>query len=145
MVRTISGGNGGPLPSHAGIISCPEITFGLIFKVGVGLQASIDKMLESLLDKGYKQEVGAYYWNQYVKDWQNHRESTKAKYNRRAAIEAFHGHLKQQMLLEKFMDARGLERAERHILMTYITILSVALCRLQHGITEGLSNAKCFN
>jgi len=112
---------------------------------GYDSKAPIDNMLQFLLDKGYKQEVGAYYWNQYVKDWQDHRESTKAKYNRRAAIEAFHGHLKQQMLLEKFMDARGLERAERHILMTYITILAVALCRLQHGITDGLSNVKCFN
>ena len=112
---------------------------------GYDPNAPIARMLEFLLDKGYRQEVGAYYWNQYVRDWQDHRERSKEKYNRRAAIEAFHGHLKQQMLLEKFMDARGLERAERHILMTYITILAVALCRLQHGITDGLSNVKCFN
>jgi hypothetical protein len=49
------------------------------------------------------------------------------------------------MLLEKFMDARGIERAERHVLMVYISLLSVALCRLQHGVSDGLSNVKCFN
>jgi hypothetical protein len=48
------------------------------------------------------------------------------------------------MLLEKFMDARGIERAERHVLMVYISLLSVALCRLQHGVVESLSNVKCF-
>ena len=53
--------------------------------------------------------------------------------------------MKQQMLLEKFMDARGIERAERHVLMVYISLLAVALCRLQHGVMEGLSNVKCFN
>jgi hypothetical protein len=49
------------------------------------------------------------------------------------------------MPLEKFMDARGIERAERHVLMVYISRLSVALCRLQQGIAGGLSNVKCFN
>jgi hypothetical protein len=37
------------------------------------------------------------------------------------------------MFLEKFMNARGIERAERCVLMTYLSILVVALCRLQHG------------
>jgi hypothetical protein len=50
-----------------------------------------------------------------------------------------------QILLEKFMDARGVERVERHVLMVYISLLAVALCRLQHGVNEGLSNAKCPN
>jgi hypothetical protein len=49
------------------------------------------------------------------------------------------------MLLEKFMDARGIKRAERNVLMAYISMLSVALCRLQHGIVEHLSEVKCFN
>jgi len=40
------------------------------------------------------------------------------------------------------MDARGIQRAERHVLMSHITVLAVALCRLQHGISEGLSNVK---
>lgn len=43
------------------------------------------------------------------------------------------------------MDARGVERVERHVLMVYISLLAVALCRLQHGVNEGLSNAKCPN
>jgi hypothetical protein len=107
--------------------------------------APFDKILEFLQNKGFTEEVGAYYWNQYLREWQDSRDSTKKAYNRRAAIEAFHGHMKQQMLLEKFMDARGIERAERHVLMSYIAILAVALCRLQHGVTESLSNVKCFN
>lgn len=47
--------------------------------------------------------------------------------------------------LEKFMDARGIRRAEMHVLMSYVSLLAVALCRLQHGISEGLSEVKCFN
>jgi len=49
-------------------------------------------------------------------------------------VEWLYGHekgdMKQQMLIEKFMDARGIERAERHVLMVYISLLAVALCRL---------------
>ena len=107
--------------------------------------APIDKILEFLQNKGFTEEVGAYYWNQYLREWLDSRDSTKKAYDRRAAIEAFHGHMKQQMLLEKFMDARGIERAERHVLMVYISILAVALCRLQHGVAENLSDVKCFN
>jgi hypothetical protein len=44
--------------------------------------------------------------------------------------------MKQQMPLEKFMDARGIERAERHVLMVYISLLAMALCRLQHDKEE---------
>jgi len=112
---------------------------------GYDPNAPIEKVLEFLMNKGHVEEAGAYYWNQYVRDWRDLRDSTKKAYNRRAAIEAFHGHMKQQMLLEKFMDARGIERAERHVLMVYISLLAVALCRLQHGIMEGLSNVRCFN
>jgi len=112
---------------------------------GYDPNAPLEKMLDFLMNKGYTEEVGAYYWNRYVRDWRDSRDSTKKAYNRRAAIEAFHGHMKQQMLLEKFMDARGIERAERHVLMSYISLMAVALCRLQHGIADGLSNVKCFN
>jgi hypothetical protein len=38
------------------------------------------------------------------------------------------GRMKQQMLLEKFMDARGIKRAERHVLTIYISLLAVTLC-----------------
>ena len=55
------------------------------------------------------------------------------------------GHMEKQILLEKCMDARGTERAERHVLMIYISLLAVTLCWLQHGIVDGLSNVKCFN
>lgn len=112
---------------------------------GYDPNAPLEKMLEFLMNKGHTEEAGAYHWNQYVREWRDSRDSTKKAYNRRAAIEAFHGHMKQQMLLEKFMDARGIERAERHVLMVYISLLAVALCRLQHGIHDGLSNVKCFN
>jgi hypothetical protein len=112
---------------------------------GYDPNAPLEKILEFLMNKGYREEVGAYYWNQFVRDWRDSRDATKKSYNRRAAIEAFHGHMKQQMLLEKFMDARGIERAERHVLMVYVSLLAVALCRLQHGITDGLSNVRCFN
>jgi hypothetical protein len=53
--------------------------------------------------------------------------------------------MEKQILLEKCMDARGTERAERHVLMIYISLLAVTLCWLQHGIVDGLSNVKCFN
>jgi hypothetical protein len=112
---------------------------------GFNPDASTDEILTFLMQHGHIEAVGAYHWNRYVRAWRDNYDSTKKMYNRRAAIEAFHGHMKQQMLLEKFMDARGIRRAERHVLMSYIAMLAVALCRLQHGISDGLSCVKCFN
>jgi len=112
---------------------------------GFNPEASIGQILEFLMNHGEIEAVGAYHWNRYVRAWKDDFDATKKAYNRRAAIEAFHGHMKQQMLLEKFMDASGLEAAERHVRLFYIALLAVALCRLQHGVIEGLSNVKCFN
>ncbi len=88
--------------------------------------------------------VGSYYRNKHMKEWENNYDGTKAEYNKRAGIEAFHGHIKQQMHIEKFFDKRGIEKAEMHVLLCYISLLCVALCRLQHGVTEGLVNVKCL-
>jgi len=113
-------------------------------KDGFKADAGIDYMLTFLMLHDKFKVVGSYYRNKHMKEWENNFKETKGEYNKRAGIEAFHGHIKQQMNIEKFFDKRGLQRAEMHVLLCYITLLCVALCRLQHGITEGLINVKCL-
>lgn len=59
-------------------------------------------------------------------------------------VEAFHGHMKERMGLEKSLNRKGLRNVELHVLLSYISLLCVALCRVQNGITTGLAKVKCL-
>lgn len=54
-------------------------------------------------------------------------------------IEGYHGHIKNDLHLEFYLDAKGLKNVEWHVLPCYITIVGVALCRAQHGIFEHMT------
>jgi len=113
-------------------------------KDGYKPDAGIDYMLAFLYFQGDIKAVGSYYHNKHFVDWTNNYDEKKKEFNQRAGIEAFHGHLKYQMNLEIFLDKKGIRNAEMHVQLTYISLLCVALCRVQHGVTEGLVNVKCL-
>ncbi len=130
-----------PLGTPAGI----KKQYNLLWKCdGFKPDAGLEYMLYFLMWHQRYDVVGAYYRNKHIKEWEKNYDATKTDYNKRAGIEAFHGHLKQQMNIEKFLDKKGIQNAEIHVLLCYISLLAVALCRLQHGITDGLVNVKCL-
>ena len=107
-------------------------------------EPGMEFMVAFLMWHGKEKVVGAYYRNQHILDWEEDPVGMQKEYNKRSGIEAFHGHLKQQMNLEMFLTKRGLQRVEMHVLLCYIALLSVALCRIQHGCFEKITTVKCL-
>ena len=58
--------------------------------------------------------------------------------------EGVHGHIKENMMFDVFMDGRGMRYAEKHVNMMIISLLAVALTRVQHGILDGLTRIACL-
>ena len=65
-------------------------------------------------------------------------------YNDRNAAEGFHGFVKRYLNLQNYFDYRGVRNVERHVRWTYLSILGVALARVQNGITENLTQIAYF-
>ena len=125
-------------------VPSPALGWRIWKEGGFEPEARFDYMMSFLMFHGRDDVIGSYYHNKHLNEWTDNPDGMKAEYNKRASIEAFHGHLKQQMNLETFLDKRGMSRAEMHVLLTYISLLCVALCRIQHGVTDGLVNVKCL-
>lgn len=100
--------------------------------------ASLDYMLAFLMLHDKMEVVGAYFWNRHLHEWEKKPDEIQKEYNERGTVERFHSVLKQQLNIEKFNDKQNIDRVENHVLMCYISLLCVALCRVQNGITEGL-------
>jgi len=100
--------------------------------------ASLEEMLEYLVAHRDSEIVGKYWRNRYIEKWEEMPIQTKLEYGKRSRIEGFHGHIKEHLNIEKYLDYKGVRCVERHTLMTYIALLAVALCRAQHGVFEGM-------
>jgi len=61
-------------------------------------------------------------------------------YYQRSKVEGHHGIIKNNLLLEVAMNRRGLENIHRHATMCLISLLSVALTRLQYGRVKELTS-----
>lgn len=107
-------------------------------------RAEWDEKLRLLSEWKKEQVLGPCIRNKLIEKWQENPDFMKLEYSKRTGIERFHGHLKEHLYLEKHYTGRGIEETERHVLLCYITILCVALCRIQHGITDDLIHVKCL-
>ena len=65
-------------------------------------------------------------------------------YNDRNAAEGYHGFVKKYLNLQNYFDYRGIRNVERHVRWTYLSILGIALARVQNGITEDLTQIAFF-
>lgn len=62
----------------------------------------------------------------------------------RSKSEGLHGHIKENMMFEVFMDGHGMAYAGKHVNMIMISHLVVALTRVQYGVLEGLTRIACL-
>jgi hypothetical protein len=104
--------------------------------------------LDFLLDRGEHECVGAYYRNEYMREWylmeEFKKQSIPSKYNERNMIEGFHGFLKQYVNLQSDFKRKGIEKTEHYVFWSYLAILGVVLTRLQNGITTDLKQIAFF-
>lgn len=107
-----------------------------------------DEMIQYLLKYEKYNCVGAYYRNQWYIEWQKYKmklEKTGEPGEKpRSKSEGLHGHIKVNMLFEVFMDGRGMKYAEKHANMIIISLLVVALTRVQYGVLDGLTKIACL-
>ena len=102
-------------------------------------EVSLENMLAYLLKHERYECVGAYYRNQYWKI----RDQNKHIYNyiksKRNLCESLHGIMKEQLDMDKHLSSKGREKIEIYALQFLITMVIVALIRIENGIKEGFT------
>jgi len=84
-------------------------------------------------------QVGMYYRNNILTRYEECPDGYMDHYHFRNRIENNHGTEKRKTEIEN-IEAKGIERITTHIGMHLIALHAIALCRLQNGITSGLTN-----
>jgi len=101
---------------------------------------NIEYMLRFLYNKGHIEQVGAYFRNQKMLDYQNDPESNKKKINERSKSEWFNDYVKKHLGFDSILPKKGRKAAFRSTTMCLIGILIVALLRVQNGIAKDLGS-----
>jgi len=84
-------------------------------------------------------QVGAYYRNNILARYEECPDGYLDDYHFRNRIENNHGTEKRKTEI-KNIEAKGIERTTTHIGMHLIALHAIALCRLQNGVTTGLTS-----
>jgi len=104
------------------------------------LYAPLQYILQFLYNKGYTEEVGAFYRNQAMIQYTENPATYLKTYHVRSRQEGHHGYWKEHLELEDRLRTKGLTRVTRYVLRNFCTILAVVLCRLQHNQKENLAS-----
>jgi hypothetical protein len=104
------------------------------------LYAPLQYILQFLYNRGYTEEVGAFFRNQTMKQYTENPENYLKTYHVRSRQEGHHGYWKEHLELEDRLRTKGLERVTRYVLRNFCAILAVVLCRLQHNQKENLTS-----
>lgn len=83
--------------------------------------------------------VGAFFRNDILAKYEEAPDGYMDFYHLRNRVESGHGNEKRQTEITH-IEAKGIERVTTHIGMHLISILAIALYRLQHGVSTGLTN-----
>jgi hypothetical protein len=83
--------------------------------------------------------VGKHFRNDIITIYEECPEGYMDDYHLRNQIEGCHGSEKRNYNL-KNIEAKGIERVTTHLGMHLVSVLAVSLCRLQNGVSEGLTD-----
>lgn len=112
---------------------------GIAYEEGLDYDVSFDEMLRVLFEHGYYEEVGAYFRNQWLKVKKENPEEYERIYHRRNVSENLHSILKEQLLFDKNLNVKGFDAIEFYARQFLVTLLFVALTRVENGVNEGLA------
>ena len=101
---------------------------------------NIKDMLWFLYKQGDIEQVGAYYRNQKMLDYQNDPANNEKKINERSKSEWFNFYIKEHLGFDFVLPKKGKKAAFRSTTMCIIGVLAVALGRVQNGVTENLGS-----
>ena len=105
------------------------------------VNASLEQMLWYLYEHGDIEYVGAYYRNQSMHEYQSNPEEYVKRCNERSSkVEGMNGYLKTQTNLDSRLPRRGWKAFAMHVVISLLGPVFAAFIRLQHGITQNISN-----
>ena len=109
----------------------------------------MEYILSFLMKVGRDREVGYYFRNRALREYQDDPKAymdeyhlRSHEYHLRSRKEGEHGYYREQ--LEDRVTVKGQKRIERYLALNLCTTLAVALVRLQHGVTENLTSLACL-
>lgn len=102
-------------------------------------EISIEDMLAYLLKHKKYECVGAYYRNQFWKIREKSKHIYKYIKSKRNLCESLHGIMKEQLDMDKHLSGKGWEKIEIYALQYLITMVIVALIRIENGIEGGFT------
>jgi len=112
---------------------------GIAYEEGLDYDVSFDEVLRALFEHEYYEEVGVYFRNQWLKVKHKNPEEYERIYHRRNVSENLHSILKEQLLFDKNLNVKGFEAIEYYARQFLVTLLFVALTRVENGVSKGLA------
>lgn len=106
--------------------------------------ADLKSILPFLFEKGYYEEVGSFFRNLSMDEYEKDPEAYEKDYHKRSREEGNNGYWKEHLLLEDKLTVKGKARVDRYITRNLCALLAIALCRLQHGVKENLTSIAYF-
>ncbi|MCK4615218.1 MAG: transposase [Thermoplasmata archaeon] len=103
-------------------------------------KATLEEKMRSLVGVGKVEPVAMYFRNRACRSYDENPKTYLADCSKRSVHEGMNGILKDHYNLMTNFVSKGLNRASHHVLKTLVAMLSVALVRAKHGITENLTS-----
>ena len=100
--------------------------------------ASLGCMMQYLIKKGIYEPVAMYFRNAYMNEYEECPDGVLDVYHMRNNNEGVNSYMKGNLGLETHVNGKGMKNIDLHGTQCCITILAVALIRLQHGIKENI-------
>ncbi len=100
--------------------------------------ASLECMMQYLVEKGIYEPVAMYFRNPYVQEYEECPDAVLDLYHMRNISEGVNSYMKNNLGLETHVNGKGMKNIDLHVTQCCIVLLAVALTRLQHGVKENL-------
>lgn len=107
-------------------------------------EATLDEQLRFLRRHGRADLVGAHYRNDRMAEWEECADGVREDCGPRSHDEGLNGHAKRSLDFEHRFYGRGLGRADVHAACWLLALQLVALVRVAHGVTTGLTRTRGF-
>ena len=102
--------------------------------------ASLEYMMKYLIKKEAYEPVAMHFRNPYVAAYEECPDGVLDVYHQRNSSEGINSYMKDNLGLETHINGKCMKNIDLHVTVCCIVLLTVALTRLQHGITQNLSS-----
>jgi len=102
--------------------------------------ASLEYKMQYLVKMGIYEPVAMYFRNTYMRQYEECPDGVLDVYHMRNCNEGINSYLKDHLEAETHVNGKGLKNLDLHVTKCCITLLAVAMIRLQKGIKDNISS-----